>query len=266
MPAEFRLKLLPFAWLLAAALALCLSSCETPETYPAPSGGGSSGGGGFFGGSSSAGLDEWGNRPGPRGFSTVIVDAGHGGKDSGARSRRTGLTEKTLTLDTAKRLRSELGGSFRVVMSRDSDVFVDLDDRVRLANRSGAVLVSIHFNESGSRIAGPETYWWRVDSYTLAKRVQRNLSAVASQHNSRGLVRRRLRLTRNPKIPCILVECGYISNSREAAALSSPSYRDKLARAIASAIREQASMGDGDLGPLPAFIKAPPSKNTDARQ
>jgi N-acetylmuramoyl-L-alanine amidase len=197
----------------------------------------------------------------------VIVDAGHGGKDSGARSRRTGLTEKTLTLDTAQRLRSELGRSFRVVMSRDSDVFVELDDRVRLANRYGnAVLVSIHFNESGSSIAGPETYWWRVDSYTLAKRVQRNLSSVASQHNSRGLVRRRLRLTRNPQIPCILVECGYISNGREGAALSSPSYRDKLARAIASAIREQAAVGAGDLGPLPPFIKAPPSKNTDARQ
>jgi N-acetylmuramoyl-L-alanine amidase len=96
--------------------------------------------------------------------------------------------------------------------------------------------------------------------------VQRNLSGVASQHNSRGLVRRRLRLTRNPKIPCILVECGYISNSREAGSLSSPSYRDKLARAIAAAIREQAAFGDGDLGPLPPFIKAPPSKNTDARQ
>ena len=196
----------------------------------------------------------------------VVVDAGHGGKDSGAQSRRTGLTEKALTLDTARRLRSELGSSFHVVMTRDSDTFVDLDDRVRMADRYGGILVSIHYNESGAGMAGPETYWWRVDSYTLAKRVQNHLSAVTAQHNSRGLVRRRLRLTRNPSTPCILVEAGYISNSREGKSLSDPSYRGRLARAIADAIREQAAEGDGGLGPLPPFIKAPPSKHSDARQ
>lgn len=228
-----------------ALLALTLSSCS----------------------STSLGLrDEWGNRPGPRGFGTVVVDAGHGGKDSGAVSRRTGLTEKTLTLDLAQRLRSELRGSFRVVMTRDSDVFVDLDDRVQIANKRGdSVLVSLHFNEGPRRIAGPETYWWRVDSYTLAKRVQNHLNSVTSQHNSRGLVRRRLRLTRNPMIPCILVEGGYITNATEAKSLADPAYRAKLARAIATALKEQAAEGDGTLGPLPAFISAPPSKHGDAR-
>lgn len=236
----------------AALLALFLTSCGS--TSPGSLG------------RSSSGLDEWGNRPGPRGFSTVVIDAGHGGKDSGAISRRTGLTEKTLTLDLAKRLRSELRGSFRVVMVRDSDVFVDLDERVRLASRRGnSVLVSLHFNAGPQRIAGPETYWWRVDSYTLAKRVQAQLSGVADQSKSRGLVRRRLRLTRNPMIPCILVEGGYITNSREAKSLSNPAYRTQLARAIAAALREQAAEGDGSLGPLPAFISAPPSKHGDAR-
>ena len=236
----------------AALLTLLLASCGS--TSPGSRG------------RSSSGLDEWGNRPGPLGFGTVVVDAGHGGKDSGATSRRTGLVEKTLTLDLAKRLRSELRGSFRVVMVRDSDVFVDLDDRVRLASRKGnSVLVSLHFNAGAARIAGPETYWWRVDSYTLAKRVQSHLAGVAEQHKSRGLVRRRLRLTRNPMIPCILVEGGYITNSREAKSLSDPAYRAKLARAIAAALREQAAEGDGDLGPLPAFISVPPSRHGDSR-
>lgn len=217
-------------------------------------------------GPSSSRLDQWGNRAGPHGFGTVVVDAGHGGRDSGAVSRRTGLVEKTLTLDLARRLRSELGGSFRVVMVRDSDVFVDLDDRVRIANKKGdSVLVSIHFNAGPRRLAGPETYWWRVDSYTLAKRVQRNLTGVSAQDNSRGLVRRRLRLTRNPSIPCILVEGGYITNAREAKSLADPAYRARLARAIAAALREQAAEGDGHLGPLPAFISAPPSRHEDAR-
>lgn len=242
------------AGLFASAMFL-LASCKTAPQGQEPIARGSSG------------LNESGNRPGPRGFSTVILDAGHGGKDSGAVSRRNGLTEKILTLDMVKRVRSELGGSLRVVLTRDSDVFVDLDDRVRIANRyPNAVLVSIHFNDSRALIpAGPETYWWRVDSYTLAKRVQTNLSAVSDQHNSRGQVRRRLRLTRNPMIPSILVECGYISNSREAKSISDSSYKSKLAHAIASAIRDQASSGDGNLGPLPPFIKSPPSRHGDAR-
>jgi N-acetylmuramoyl-L-alanine amidase len=236
----------------AALLSLLLASCGSPSSNSL--------------GRSHSGLDEWGNRPGPRGFGTVVVDAGHGGKDSGASSRRTGLVEKTLTLDLAKRLRSELSGSFRVVMMRDSDEFVDLDDRVRLASRKGnTVLVSLHLNDGPSRFAGPETYWWRVDSYTLAKRVQSHLSGVAAQHKSRGLVRRTLRLTRNPKVPCILVEGGYISNSREAKSLADPAYRTQLARAIAAALREQAALGDGDLGPLPPFISAPPSRHGDSR-
>ena len=228
-----------------------LSSCQTSTSETSTGGSGR--------------LDEWGNRPGPRGFSTVIIDAGHGGKDSGAKSRRTGLTEKTLTLDMARRVRSELGG-FRLVMTRDSDLFVDLDERVAIANRyPDAVLVSIHFNECTPRCSGPETYWWRVDSYTLAKRVERNLSSASPYNNNRNLVRRRLRLTRNPMIPCILVECGYITNSGEAKSLGDSAYKNKLARAIASAIREQSAVGDGNLGPLPPFIKSPPSKHTDAR-
>lgn len=236
--------------LLFGFVVLVLASCETAPSISGPR----------------SGLSEYGNRPGPRGFGTVIVDAGHGGKDAGATSRRSSLTEKNLTLDMASRLRGELGG-YRVVTTRDSDKHVDLDDRVKLANRHpDAILVSLHFNHSSSRFAGPETYWWRVDSYTLARRVQSQLSAVAVQHNSRGIVRRRLRLTRNPMIPCILVECGYISNARESKSISNPRYRSQMARAIASAIRDQNASGDGNLGPLPPFIKAPPSRHGDSRR
>ena len=248
--------------LLIGVISILLCSCEsTDDTSSNRSSSFSSGGV-----PASSGPDEMGHRPGPRGFRSVVIDAGHGGKDSGAVSRRNGLTEKVLTMDVANRLKGELSGRFNVSMVRDSDSFVELDERVNIANRHpDAILVSIHFNESGRGIAGPETYYWRVDSYTLAKRVQRNLDELASQHNSRGLVRRRLHLTRNPVIPCILVEGGYISNSSEAQALSSPGYRDKLARAIAKAIRDEAAEGDGDLGPLPPPINAPMSRPTDRR-
>lgn len=211
--------------------------------------------------------DAWGHRPGARGFSTVILDAGHGGKDPGAASRITGQREKELTLDMVERVRRELRGSVRVILSRGSDKFVELDDRVRIADRTNdAVLVSIHFNSGPSHVAGPEVYFWRVDSYTLGERIQSALSRTAENHASRGLVRRRLRLTRNPTIACVLVECGYLSNSGEARLIAKPEYRARLAKAIARAILDQRSEGDGKLGPLPKPLNEPKSKATDRRE
>ena len=208
--------------------------------------------------------DYWGHRPGPQGFRTVIIDAGHGGKDPGATAN--GKIEKHLALDTAKRLKRKLSGHFKVVMVRNRDHFVDLDRRVKLANRySSAVLVSLHYNSSRSRwTRGPETYYWRVDSHGIAKRIQRNLKkATPSSRGSRGLVRRRLRLTRNPRIPCVLVEFGYISNYSDARAAGSSSYRDKLAAAVANALVTQKRIGDAGTGRLPRPINKPPSKASD---
>lgn len=212
--------------------------------------------------------DEWGHRPGARGFSTVIIDAGHGGKDSGARSRTTGQAEKDLTLDMAKRIRSELSGSVKCVLTRSSDCTCDLDDRVSDVNRyNDAILVSIHFNSGPSHIAGPEVYYWRVDSYTLGKRILAGLSQVTPYKQScRGLVRRRLRLTRNPDLACVLVECGYLSNPKEAKLIASAGYRARLAKAIASGILRQRAEGDGTLGPLPPPRYEPPSRGTDPRE
>lgn len=215
--------------------------------------------------SSSGGLDYWDNKPGPQGFRTVIIDAGHGGKDSGAVSRYTGQNEKDANLDLAKRLRSELGGSFRTIMLRSDDRFIDLDDRVNFANRyPDAILVSLHFNSGSSSRRGPETYWWRVDSHGLAVRCQRAMKSVAPASSNAGLSRRRLRLTRNPSIPCVLLEGGYMSNASEAQQINSSAHRAKLAKAIAGAIRDQAARGDAGTGLRPPFIKAPPSRPTDA--
>ena len=213
---------------------------------------------------SSSGRDALGHRPGPKGFRTVVIDAGHGGEDSGAQSWSTSELEKDLALDVARRVQRELSGQFRVVMMRNSDTFIDLDERVARASQHGdGVLVSIHFNSGPSYLHGPETYYWRVDSYSLARRIQRKLEALAG-NEARGLVRRRLRLTRNPQIPCVLAECGYLSNAEEARFASDPGYRGRLAGAIASAIREQALYGDQGTGPLPPPLNAPLSRPTDA--
>jgi N-acetylmuramoyl-L-alanine amidase len=213
------------------------------------------------------GHSEYGDRPGAKGFTNVVIDAGHGGKDSGARGRIRGVPEKTVALDIAQRLQSELRGTFHVTMTRSSDRFVDLDERVRMANRSSdAILISIHLNDGPRRLTGPETYWWRVDSYSLAKRVHTAMLSVATGSNNRGMVRRRLRLTRNPEIPCLLVECGYLSNATDSAYLATASYRQRLAQAIAGAIRTQAAHGDAGCGPLPKPIYAARSSAHDARE
>ena len=240
-----------FKSLSSLALAAVLASCAAPSNR-----------------AFSSGRDVWGHRPGPRGFTTVILDAGHGGKDSGATSGPTGQREKDLTLDMVKRLQAELRGSFRTILMRDDDTFVELDERVVRANRHGdAILVSIHFNSGPSRLRGPETYYWRVDSHGLATRLQRALTTVSpAASGNRGLVRRRLRLTRNPEIPCVLLEGGYLSNPAESHLLADPGYRQHLAVAIAAAIRSQAALGDAGTGPLPPPLNAPPSRPGDTRE
>ena len=217
-------------------------------------------------GGSTSGLYQYGHRPGPQGFRTVILDAGHGGHDSGATSRWTGQMEKDAALDTVRRIRAELGGQFKVILMRDSDQFIDLDERVRRANgHPGAVLISMHYNHGGPATRGTETFYWRVDSYGLAKRIQQRIAAVApSEQNNRGLVRRRIRLTRNPQIPCVLVEGGYMSHGAESRMIADARYRQQLARAVADGIRDQAKYGDAGMGPLPPPINAPMSRPTDA--
>jgi len=87
-------------------------------------------------------------------LSTVVIDAGHGGKDAGAVSKDSKTYEKTLALDIANRLaariRAELP-SVKVVQTRSTDVFVELRERAAIANRAGANLfVSIHINSNKS--------------------------------------------------------------------------------------------------------------------
>ena len=85
-----------------------------------------------------------------RTFTTVVVDAGHGGKDNGA-FRRFGGAEKNATLDVATRLAAKLRESqFHVVMTRSSDLFIPLDERAAISNgQKNAIFVSVHFNDNG---------------------------------------------------------------------------------------------------------------------
>lgn len=168
-------------------------------------------------------------------FSNVVVDAGHGGIDKGARAR-DGSAEKNYTLDTAKRLKKSLQGrGFNVVMTRSGDYFVPLPTRAAISNRQwNSVFVSVHYNDSPrSAPYGTETYYFSPRSYSLAAHIQQELAKVT---HSRGVKRARFHVLRNNSKPAVLVELGFLSSPEELRRIRSGSYRSRLADAIARGV------------------------------
>lgn len=172
-------------------------------------------------------------------FNTVVVDAGHGGKDSGA-YRRYGPPEKMVALDVATRLNHKLRESqLKTVMTRSSDVFIPLNDRVAIENaQKNAIFVSIHFNDSRRRgIRGFETYYHSGASFDLANDIQEKLMAIPRSKNG-GVHTANFRVLRLANCPSVLVECGYLSNRSDGNNARDSEYRELLADRIAEAIVE----------------------------
>jgi N-acetylmuramoyl-L-alanine amidase len=184
-------------------------------------------------------------------FSTVVVDAGHGGKDSGA-YRRYGPPEKMVALDVAQRLKQKLRESqIKTVMTRDSDVFIPLNDRVAMGNKQkNAVFVSIHLNDSRKRkTRGFETYYHSGASFDMANRIQQKLMTIPNSANG-GVHTANFRVLKLANCPAVLVECGYLSNRSEGNQARDWEYRELLADRIAEAIVEQ-RYGPGVYRPSP---------------
>src|SRR5450432_1647500 len=178
-------------------------------------------------------------------FDTVVVDAGHGGKDSGA-YRRNAPPEKMVALDVALRVDRKLREShLKTVLTRSNDTFIPLDSRVALGNaEQNSIFVSIHFNDSRRRgVQGFETYYHSPYAYDLAAAIERTLSTLPGTVN-RGVHTARFRVLRNAYYPSVLVECGYLSNRSEARDAADADYREMLADRIAEAIVDY-RYGDG---------------------
>jgi N-acetylmuramoyl-L-alanine amidase len=195
-------------------------------------------------------------------FSTVVVDAGHGGKDSGA-YRRYGPPEKLVTLDVAGRLNRKLRESqLKTVMTRSSDTFIPLDERVTIENsQKNAIFVSIHFNDSRQRgIRGFETYYHSGVSVDLANRIQEKLMTIPHSAN-RGVRTANYRVLRKATFPAVLVECWYLSNRSEGNQARDWEYRELLADRIAEAIVEQ-RYGPGVYHSSTQVAAGPPQSET----
>src|SRR3984893_13757280 len=193
-------------------------------------------------------------------FKTVVVDAGHGGKDTGA-YRRYGGAEKIATLDVAKRLERKLQESqLNTVMTRTSDVFIPLDERVRIENsQKSAIFVSIHFNDSRRRgIHGFETYYHASNAVDLARRIQEKLMTIPHSAD-RGVHPANFRVLRLASYPAVLVECGFLSNRAEGGEARDAEDRELLADKIAEAVVEQ-RYGPGVYRASAPNIVQPPSE------
>ncbi|MCX6380072.1 MAG: N-acetylmuramoyl-L-alanine amidase [Armatimonadetes bacterium] len=205
----------------------------------------------------------------------IVVDAGHGGAQTGANARDSiVIYEKNLTLAFALKLRTALEAlGAEVIMTRDTDVLVPLYDRPALANSLGADLfVSIH-NDSSPRAnaaSGTSTYYHRDDpkSRRLALAVQEAVVAVSGLPSRKALsdlnlYPNGLAVLRASKMPAILVEVAYINNDSDRKRLVDPEFQQTVADAIAQGVANYCASGDSDWGTENSRTRSPePDKET----
>ena len=202
--------------------------------------------------------------PNAGGFRTVVLDPGHGGKDAGAVNAYN--TEKAYNLRVAQELRSLLTAKgFKVMMTRSSDVYLTLQERVDLANavKESAIFISIHFNSGGRSARGVETFTLspqgvahygsglKSSDYNMRNgnvHDSANVALATAAHGQvirqigkentfdRGIKRARYSVLTGVKHPAILVEGGFMSHPYEARLIENPKYLSAVARGISDAV------------------------------
>ena len=202
-----------------------------------------------------------------RPFDTVILDAGHGGHDSGAK----GIYgyEKQFTLQLAHAVKAALiKRGFKVVMTRQDDRFISLGGRAQFANSiPNSIFVSLHFNSGSSAASGIETFAltpqgssstsmgtrdWDNRAFTGNIRDAENIALATAVHAmvihryklvDRGIKRARWSVLTGCNRPGILFEGGFVTNSKDGSLIASPTYQSGLAAAIGDAlVRYQAAL------------------------
>ena len=183
-------------------------------------------------------------------FSTVVIDPGHGGSDPGGIPGQI-VPEKTVALDTALRLQKLLQrAGLRTVITRSTDIFVPLSVRSAIADAErDAIFVSIHYNASPRSSAhGIETYSENNRGAVLAARIQQEIIDRVSTEN-RGIRSADYYVLRKCRLPAVLVECGFLTNPREAQVALTTAYREQIAEQIAAGIIEQRQFAFPPLAP-----------------
>ena len=188
----------------------------------------------------------------------VIIDAGHGGFDGGAVAP-DGTVEKEINLQIATTLSEILAlNGYSVIMTRTTDTGTeddftkpiqvrkvsDLKNRLALMDRyPDAIFVSIHLNKfTASAAKGAQVFYSKnnPNSYTLGDSIQGNIRTLLQPENDRVIKQgtRSTYLLYNAKIPAVIVECGFLSNSEELKKLKDDNYKNQIAFAVFCGIND----------------------------
>lgn len=164
----------------------------------------------------------------------VFIDPGHGGSDPGAVAN--GLMEKDINLEVALRLRDILDNNgIATVMSRDDDTYVGINERVRMANQSGAdYFISIHSNAGGGE--GTETLYYTRESVPFAEIIQENFVNQMGTIDRGIIFRDNLGVIKRTYMPSVLLELGFIDSPVDAEMLQNR--QEDMAWAIATGFFE----------------------------
>jgi N-acetylmuramoyl-L-alanine amidase len=176
-------------------------------------------------------------RPG-RTNALVVVDAGHGGKDPG--TMVGGVDEKHIVLSVARKVAALLEQQgVTVVMTRQDDRFIELEDRADIANqRDTDLFVSIHADSAPDRSVSGYTIYTAPDASRQAYGTAQSMSAAMAKTgmDTRGIREAEYKVLVLTRCPAVLVELGYLSNAGDARRLQDPAFQNRLAQAITDGI------------------------------
>lgn len=187
----------------------------------------------------------------------VVIDPGHGGKDMGTQSiQGPKYYEKNLVLSTSMAVCQYLRMlGYHPVLTRDSDVFIELKDRALFANAKKPIaFVSIHFNSAPSTQAeGIEVYYYNSekdakrthDSKLLAGKMLESILCY-TKAKSRGVKHGNFLVIRETEMPAVIVEGGFMTHEEEMHRIRDPAYLKKLAWGIAQGIKKYNALNNHD--------------------
>ena len=165
----------------------------------------------------------------------IVVDPGHGGIDPGAKGVSLGILEKDINLEVGLILADLLSqAGVEVLMTRTTDDFITLDDRVALANDAQADLfVSIHSNAfpANPNRSGTENYYFSPEGKVLAKNIHQELLKILCLPDQ-GVRKAKFVVIKDTTMPAVLVEVAYLTNPSDEALLAIPEFRQKAALGI----------------------------------
>jgi N-acetylmuramoyl-L-alanine amidase len=170
---------------------------------------------------------------------TIVIDGGHGGKDTGAISINNRL-EKDFNLSLVLKIQQLLAIEplIQVVLTRQDDTFVELNDRAAIANNLNASLfVSIHGNSYAKTSNGSETYYYNDVSLALAQTMHPHIIGAAGFADKK-VRKQKFRVVAATQMPAILCEIGYLSNPTEEAEMFNEDFQNRTAAAIVAGIKE----------------------------